>query len=559
MNRLLSILILAVMVSSVFSISAAYAAAPNSPVNLGMDGQPATTSIPLAWDAPIGGDAPTGYTIEGALEIPGNPPTFGSYNTLVADTGDVTSYTVTGLNAGDYYEFRVTAFNGDGSSSPSLVFTAGTAFAAGHDFSDEQQDFGKGTYSGPLPLDERLAGAKTTEWYLIFDDLGVDAVAGLDGDVYPNNITIYADFSATSTGFIDNDIIFTDSLSSGTVGVIDCVDNATCELADLTAAISYPNLTTVNFDYEQETEFTEGAEFAEGQQFVQGQTFDAAMDFSGGAMNFDDGTQFNEIQNFGEAGAFSSMLTLPERTTPTTEWADVFDDLGIDTVTGYDQDTGLNIESYETGIIYQDFTAVTAGSNWHDISFVDSNANGKIDCADAGSCELADMTQGVTYAAGTGTTFDYVIEMEFTGDDIYFEAGQDFGKGQDFDGAMDFSGGQMIFDDGTSFNEIQDFGEAGVFSPTLSNLPLRTTPTTEWADIFDDLGISSVTGQDNSGAGADYPTGVTIYADFSATTAGSDWNDILFTDLNSNGKIDCSDSSNCELADMTQAVTYADA
>ena len=131
------------MISSVFSISAAYAAAPNSPNNPSPDGNPTTTSIPIAWDAPVGGDAPDGYLIEGALEVPGNPPTFGSFQTLVADTGDVTSYTITGLNAGDYYQLRVTAFNGDGSSSPSLVFTAGTAFAAGHDFSDEQQDFAK--------------------------------------------------------------------------------------------------------------------------------------------------------------------------------------------------------------------------------------------------------------------------------------------------------------------------------------------------------------------------------------------------------------------------------
>ena len=476
MNRLLSILVLAVIVSSVFSISAAYAAAPDAPTNPRPDGFPSTTSITISWDAPLGGEDPTGYTIEGALEDPENPGTFGAFNTLVADTGNVTTYTITGLGAGSFYDLRVTAFNLDGSSSPTYNFGAGTQFEEGHDFSDEYQDFSKGTYSGALPLTARESGDATKEWHLIFDDLGIDAVTGLDSNVYPNGVTIYADFSDAYDGLLDNDPIFTDSLTTGTVGVIDCVDDATCELSDLTQAMAYPGTATVNFDYEQETEFTEGAEFKSGQQFVQGQSFDDAMDFSGGAMNFDDDTHFNEIQNFGEAGAFSLVMSLPERTTPTAEWADVFSDLGITSVTGYDQVTLSNVESYETGTIFQDFSATTAGSFWHDISFTDGNGNGIIDCADAATCELADMAQAVTYANGTTTKFDYVIPMDFTGDGIYFEDGQGFGKGQDFDGVMDFSGGAMTFQDGVVFNEIQNFGQAGAFSNNLNFLPVRTTP-----------------------------------------------------------------------------------
>ena len=52
LNRLLFILILAVIVSSVFSISAAYAAAPDAPQNPRPDGSP--TTITIAWDAPLG-------------------------------------------------------------------------------------------------------------------------------------------------------------------------------------------------------------------------------------------------------------------------------------------------------------------------------------------------------------------------------------------------------------------------------------------------------------------------------------------------------------------------
>jgi len=84
LNRIFTILILAVLVSSVFSISAAYAAAPNTPLNLHQDGDSTTTTIPLVWSAPVGGAVPDDYRIEGALEDPStNPPTFGSFIQLV--------------------------------------------------------------------------------------------------------------------------------------------------------------------------------------------------------------------------------------------------------------------------------------------------------------------------------------------------------------------------------------------------------------------------------------------------------------------------------------------
>ena len=96
------------MVSSVFSISAAYAAAPNTPLNLHQDGDSTTTTIPLVWSAPVGGDAPTHYLIEGALEdVSTNPPTFGSFATLGNTTNTDTSHTITGLTAGNYFKLRV--------------------------------------------------------------------------------------------------------------------------------------------------------------------------------------------------------------------------------------------------------------------------------------------------------------------------------------------------------------------------------------------------------------------------------------------------------------------
>ena len=168
------------MISSVFSISAAYAAVPEAPQNPRPDGSPSTTSITITWDAPLSGDPPTGYAIEGALEDPENPGNFGSFLTLVADTGNVTTYTITGLTVGSFYDLRVTAFNVSGSSSPTYNFGAGTQYEEGHDFSDEEQDFSKGTYSGALPLTLRNSGDATTEWAAVFSDLGITSVSGLD-------------------------------------------------------------------------------------------------------------------------------------------------------------------------------------------------------------------------------------------------------------------------------------------------------------------------------------------------------------------------------------------
>jgi len=57
---------------------------------------------------------------------------------------------------------------------------------------------------------------------------------------------------------------------------------------------------------------------------------------------------------------------------------------------------------------------------------------------------------------------------------------------------------------------------------------------------------------------ANYTTNTILYADFSAVNAGQQYNDILFTDKNSDGVIDCAtDDNTCELADLLTPVTYA--
>jgi hypothetical protein len=336
------------------------------------------------------------------------------------------------------------------------------------------------------------------------------------------------------------------------------------------------------------------------------------MDFSTGAMTFDTATAFEAVQNFNEAGTFSGNKTLPERTTATTEWADVFSDLSITTIAGLEAD-GTTASDYVTNkIIYADFSAVTAGSDWNDSLFTDANSNGDIDCASASTCELADMAVATTYANGTVVTFDYIEEMTF-GAGTEFYNGQDFGKGQSFTEVVDFSGGAMVFandmefppgqsfvgqnhdfnHDGmefgagaifgageefgdalefagaVTFDGANDFGEAITFGASqdfdifesAANIGMGTVGAT--SDVFTvlqaaDGGAVTAIAALNSGT---FTTGKFIFIDFDvAPTTGDQINDLLFTDGligGADGIIQCTGTGTCELADLAENTTLA--
>ena len=96
---------------TIFPISPAYAAAPGAPTNGRPSGPPTTTTLTISWTAPASGSTPTnGYKIESAAET-----SFGQFPTWITKiantTNTDTTNTITGLTAGQFFKFRISAHN----------------------------------------------------------------------------------------------------------------------------------------------------------------------------------------------------------------------------------------------------------------------------------------------------------------------------------------------------------------------------------------------------------------------------------------------------------------
>ena len=260
-------------------------------------------------------------------------------------------------------------------------------------------------------------------------------------------------------------------------------------------------------------------------------------------------------------------------------------------------------DKFITGKIDVAFNNHSSGTAAHKITFTDVNSNGVIDCVAAvtsvpptgSQCELTDLPSGVTFDATSSVVFTQDEVQSFTGantfgDSATFSDNQDFSAGTITAGIMELdvaaTGLTNWFDIMALITTVDTAGGNTDVTPgdvtviTALSSATYVTGGMIFADfsavtsgpqindvIFTDLNKNGTptTGQAGSVnsitalSGGTYVTGGMIFADFSAVTVGSAINDVIFTDANKDGVINCTDTgSNCELADLTSPVVFAD-
>ena len=475
-------------------------------------------------------------------------------------------------------DFSAGAQNFDGDN----VFGAGGTFGA-------SQDFGNDVTRSLLYTALASGGSDLTGIFSIIDKIDASDAASSNTDLVGTVEIIAADpatkkfktgknvtvtFSDTTVGQSVQKTMFTDA---NTDGIINCTVSA-CELAAI-SGVQFDANTTVEFSqpvtqtfsgsqtfgantsFNEGQEFTgvqtfgDGASFGAGTVFAKGQTFTGTQTFDG-AQTFSEGASFAAGQQFNSTMSTTAKNLAPMSTSSVALHLifDVFDDNNNGSAVAETSIAATPAsDKFITGKIDVAFNNHSSGTAAHKITFTDVNSNGVIDCVAAvtsvpptgSQCELTDLPSGVT--------FDATSSVVFTQDEV-----------QSFTGANTFG-------DSATFSDNQDFS-AGTITAGIMELDVAATGLTNWFDI-----MALITTVDTAGGNTDvtpgdvtvitalnsklYTTGSTIFADFSAVTSGSQINDVIFTDLNSNGKIDCTGTgaSACELADLPSPVTFADA
>ena len=212
---------------------------PGAPTSLSATAS-GTTAINLSWTAPAddGGSDITGYRIEVS------PNGTSSWNDLVANTGSTTTYSHTGLDAGDTRHYRVSAINSVGTGAASNVDDATTDAAAP-------------TVPGaPTGLTATASGTTTIDlsWTAPGDN-GGSAITGYRIEVSPNGASSWtnrvADTGATATTYSHTGLdagttrhYRVSAINSVGTGAASSTDNATTDDATTTntAATGMPRI-----------------------------------------------------------------------------------------------------------------------------------------------------------------------------------------------------------------------------------------------------------------------------------------------------------------------------
>ena len=212
---------------------------PGAPTSLSATAD-GTTAINLSWTAPAddGGSDITGYRIEVS------PNGTSSWNDLVANTGSTTTYSHTGLDAGDTRHYRVSAINSVGTGAASNVDDATTDAAAP-------------TVPGaPTGLTATASGTTTIDlsWTAPGDN-GGSAITGYRIEVSPNGASSWtnrvADTGTTATTYSHTGLdagttrhYRVSAINSVGTGAASSTDNATTDDATTTntAATGMPRI-----------------------------------------------------------------------------------------------------------------------------------------------------------------------------------------------------------------------------------------------------------------------------------------------------------------------------
>jgi hypothetical protein len=480
------------------AIPSASALAATIPTNLVANGEPTATTIPLQWTASTAIDSPIiGYGIEGQLENPNSPGNFTALTTLVANTGSTdTTYTLTGLSAGNFYKLYVYSITADGNSQASVEFLMGTqresnqsygavqifnkntqhgsgsnfasnqSFTNTQDFSAGGQTFGVGnsfaanqSFTGE-GIDHDFGAADMEFGSGTSFNSGESFGAGGDFDGGVQNFQGSNTFGSGSSFATDQDF--------STIGTQTFQGANT--FGDNNKFASGQDMSSGTHTFGSGAIFTGNTVFATGQAFGAGAIFDDTQafgagdtfDFTATGMQFGDadgGIDFGKAQTFGPNADFDGGIQtfVGQNTFPAGASFFIgqdFSSLGTQTFQG--ANTFGNDMKFATN---QDFSAAiqTFGSG--------ITLDGNVDFADNqafGAGMIFDDEQVFT----GGETYDFTaIGMKFG--DVDFGTGRTFGQGSEFAAAYDFTSGshnhdftavEMVFKAGTVFPSGETFG-----------------------------------------------------------------------------------------------------
>ena len=559
-NSLIVTIMVILISTGTVGISNVFAAAPDAPTNVVKGAtEPTSTTISLAWTAPAsdGGSPITGYLIEGALEDPNNIGTFFAFTNVVPDTGNVTTYTLTGLTEGAFYNTRISAINADGTGSASTAFQIGTQRPASQDYSGGTQTFGDNTQFGSgtqFATGQTFTGTQdfssggqtfgtgnTFAAGQSFTGSGVDHDFGATGMTFGAGASFNSgesfgaatDFSSGAQTF-DGNNTFGAGTSFGTnqdfSSSIQTFSGANTFDAG-TKFASGQNLSSSTQTFGTSTQFSGNTDFATGQVFGASaifddtQVFDAAetYNFSASGMQFGDadgGVTFGAARTFGDSADFDGGLQ-------TFSGANTFGD-SSSFFAGQDLSSGTH--TFGTGATFRGNTDFATGQVFGAGAIFDDtqvfDASESYDFTGNGMI-FGDADGGVDFGAartfGVGADFD-AFTQSFIGTND-FGAGTLFAANQDFStiGKQNFNGA-TTFKEGMKFFAGQDFTTGGYDHDFTQNEMVfgagTIFPTGEtFGSHTDFTGIMDFPDTFTFSAGAEFATGQTFTASENPTFA----------------------------------------